>query len=177
MQKMAVQPDGLFDKSVPVDVTDPGGRKVYAIARPGDNYGPGFAVLPIRPDPGSQSDTCFLINTENLFIPNPWTGADWDAFDVAGAPGPDQVQPPSEASVNPSWPEEAIPFLVAGPHGKVFLVDLQKRSVEEVPSLRTETPVWSQLREGLIVGTTTYRNEVMPIFNLTSVNAARRGSK
>jgi hypothetical protein len=177
MLKMSVQPDGEYAKSVIVDATDEGARKVYGIARPGapdnDAYGPAFAILPIRPDPGSQSDTCFLINTENLFLPNPWTAADWDAFDVSGAAGPGAPEPSTDVPANPAWSRTTPPFLIAGPEGKVYLVDVGANRIVELPDLRLQTAIWTQLREGLVVGTVVYEGRVTALFNIASLNLAR----
>ena len=177
MLKMSVQPDGQYAESVIVDATDDGARKVYGIARPGapdnDAYGPAFAILPIRPDSGSQSDTCFLINTENLFLPNPWTAADWDAFDVSGSAGPGAPVPSTDVPADPAWSRTTPPFLVAGPDGRVYFVDVGANRIAEVPDLRLQTSIRSQLREGLIVGTVVFEGRVTPLFNIASLNLAR----
>jgi hypothetical protein len=177
MLKMPVQQDGQYDQSQIVDATDEGARKVYGIARPGapdkDIYGPAFAILPIRPDPGSQSDTCFLINTENLFLPNPWTAADWDAFDIAGSAGPGAPSPSRDIPEDPAWSPTMPPFLVAGPGGNVYFVDVAAGRITAVPDLRLQTSIWTQLREGLVVGTVLYQGRVTALFNIASLNLAR----
>lgn len=177
MLKMSVKESGDYEASIPLSVEDAGGRKAYSVARPSDDYGPAFAVLPIRPEPGTQSDTCYLINTENLFLPNPWTATDWDALPPEGEqenPGPAaaQNQPDPE-----SWREDGFDLLVAGPRGRVFRVrcDGHRGQVEEI-ALAQESELWAQLREGLIVGTAKHDNEILPIVNVTSLNNKRRGN-
>jgi hypothetical protein len=174
---MSVQTDGQYTKSEIVDATAEGARKVYGIARPGapdkDTYGPAFAILPIRPDPGSQSDTCFLINTENLFLPNPWTAADWDAFDIAGSAGPGAPSPSADVQPDPAWSPTMPPFLVAGPEGNVYFVDVVAGQVTPVRDLRLQPSIWTQLREGLIVGTVFYNGRVTALFNIASLNLVR----
>jgi hypothetical protein len=181
--KMAVTQDGNYEGSELLNVRDSGGRKVYDIARPGPNHGPAFAVLPIRPEPGTQADTCYLINTENLFLPNPWTARDWDAPPLEGDIHSDLPPDSQPAATTPAsddgsspWPAEGFELLVAGPRGKVFLVrcDGSSGSIQEIDVSR-ETDIWSQLREGLIVGTVQYAAEqrVVPMVNVTSLDASR----
>jgi hypothetical protein len=175
MLRMAIQENGHYTASEVLDAKDEGGRKVYSIARPAPQYGPGFAILPIRPDPGSQSDTCFLINTENLLLPNPWTAADWDAFDAAARKSPAPAE--AQQAANPEWKalEDDFRMLVAGPKGKVYLVDFAAKTVAEVPGLNTQVSIWNQLREGLIVGSTLYQDKVVPLVNVTSIKITRDG--
>ena len=106
-------------------------------------------------------------------MPNPWTAADWDAFDVAGSAGPGAPDPSTDVPADPAWSQKTPPFLVAGPGGRVYLVDVEANRIAEVPDLRLQTSIWTQLREGLIVGTVVYEGVVVPLFNITSLNLAR----
>jgi hypothetical protein len=176
MLKMSVQENGEYAASTPLGVEDAGGRKAYSVARPSDDYGPAFAVLPIRPEPGTQSDTCYLINTENLFLPNPWTASDWDALPPEG----ELQNPPQTAARNDApteWREDGFDLLVAGPRGKVFRVQWngQTGGIEQI-AVAQESELWAQLREGLIVGTAKHQDEILPIVNVTSLNNKRQGS-
>lgn len=189
MLVMQVREDGGYNQSHWMEGTEPGARKVYNIARPseaGDAHprGPGFAILPIRPDPGSQYNTCFLINTENLFLPNPWTAADWDALD----PAQEAATPTKEPQSNARWRKEGFDMLVAAPGGRVFHVRGGERhaggsagaSVEEI-DLHDEPEIWAQLREGVVVGTVwcVKLGRVLPIVNATAldVDGEREGGK
>jgi len=172
--RLSVKQDGHFEESTPLSVQDKGGRKAYNIARPGQGYGPAFAVLPIRPEPGTQSDTCYLINTENMFLPNPWTAADWDVLPPEGVEGAAATQggePPADPDAA-RWRPDGFDLLVAGPRGKVFRVQCDGSLGTVTPiDLKHETDIWSQLREGLIVGTTkTSHGEVLPIVNVTGLD-------
>jgi hypothetical protein len=182
---MEVKEDGGYKESKWLEGTAPGARKVYNIARPVDasespQRGPGFAILPIRPDPGSQFNTCFLINTENLFLPNPWTAANWDAFDPATQIETSATKPSEELPPDPDWRQDGFELLIAGPQGKVFHVEggTQKGggTVQEI-DLHEEPEIWAQLREGVIVGTVwcAKLNRVVPIVNATAVDV-RKGA-
>jgi hypothetical protein len=175
MLRMAIEPDGSYAKSEWLDVRDSGARKLYNIARPsadaGEPRGPAFAVLPIRPDPASQFGTCFLMNTENLVLGNPWTAADWDAFEADGFAPP----PPLAAG---GWPDGDFELLVAAAQGKVFHVRRAEghTAVSEV-DLHTEPEIWAQLREGVVVGTVKYEEigRILPIVNVTSLKVRNEG--
>jgi hypothetical protein len=181
MLRMAIQADGSYGPSEWLDFDQLGARKVYNIARPTLSdpdptpRGPGFAVLPIRPDPGSQYETCYLINTENLQMPSPWSAADWDAVDDnLGAPSRARVTAPNSAARPRS---SAFEVLLAGPAGKVFHVQCDDGgNVTGTPvDLGVEPEIWAQLREGVVVGSVRYakNDQIMPIVNVTSVKVTK----
>jgi hypothetical protein len=180
MLRMPILADGGYGPSEWLDFKERGARKVYNIARPAvadePQRGPGFSVLPIRPDPGSQYETCFLINTENLVLPNPWSAADWDSFDdgEGGTPArAPSVDPEAAAEATPA----AFELLVAGPGGKVFHVTCPDGvNVTGSPvSLELEPEIWGQLREGVVAGTVRYAkvDRVVPIVNVTSLKVGK----
>jgi hypothetical protein len=185
MLQMSVKEDGSYDASRWLEPQDKGARKVYNVARQASAAdpprGPGFAILPIRPDPGSQYNTCYLINTENLFMPNPWTAADWDAFDLDDDDGEPTDATSAAVAANPDWRESGFEILVAGARGQVFHVKADGKpngvaSINEV-ALEAEPEIWGQLREGVIVGTVFYEKEqrVLPLVNAVSLNVPKGG--
>jgi hypothetical protein len=182
MLRMAIQADGSYGPSEWLDFDQLGARKVYNIARPTLSdpdptpRGPGFAVLPIRPDPGSQYETCYLINTENLQMPSPWSAADWDAVDDNRGNAPSRA--PATASNPAAGPApSAFEVLLAGPGGKVFHVQCDEGgNVTGTPvDLGVEPEIWAQLREGVVVGSVRYakNDRIMPIVNVTSVKVKK----
>jgi hypothetical protein len=100
------------------DRGDVGQRKVYGIAHPDqvrsdgaseEPRGPAFAVMPIKPEPGSSSCAfCYLINAQQVLSPNAWTAEEWNA-----PGGPDFA---AEANANSS----EVEVLLALPRGVVL---------------------------------------------------------
>jgi len=183
MLRMALQDDGSYSESEWLDFDALGARKVYNIARPAPpgepQRGPGFAVLPIRPDPGSQYETCYLINTENLVMPNPWTAADWDSFDDGQGGAPSRAPAADPGPVAEETPD-GFELLVAGPNGKVFHVECDEDGNVSgtAVSLDVEPEIWGQLREGVVVGTAYYAKDerILPLVNVTSLKV-KKGAK
>jgi hypothetical protein len=174
MLRMEIKEDGSYKASTWLDPDAEGARKVYNIARPGPDdeptRGPGFGVLPIRPEPGSQFNTCFLINTDNLRLPNPWTAAYWDAPDQSG-----ELPPQRHTLWSGSAAIDGFELLVATPQGKVFFVrgGSSQGDADRIDELdmSLEPEIWGQLREGVIVGTVmcVALNRIVPLVNPTAL--------
>lgn len=165
------------DEPVVPALIDPGTRKIRNLAQQGDGgelgprRGPVFATLPLNPEPASSSSlTCYLINTRNLEYQNPWTAQEWSQ---APSARPKLVVPDCE-----------FRMLVAAPDGKVYL--LEKQAGSGTPSVRladqSNLEVWSQLRNGTVVGRVLYEDqkaprEIVPLVNMTSLipNGAGEG--
>lgn len=177
------------------NLSDHGQRKVLGVAHAhheklttgsdSEPRGPAFAALPIRPDPGSASfPTCFLINVEQLDVPNLWSVEEWDD----GPFGPNLP--------TPEHPEE-IEVLLALPQARVIRLKLSQLSqwkegepdatkaapegsiaIENV-DLRQESELWSQLRNGTIAGRVKVSTSAQPVplVNLTALlpGASRAG--
>lgn len=169
---------------------DIGQRKVFAIAHPDvmDNEGrahgsrgPAFAIMPVKPEPGSSSCAfCYLINAQQVLSPNAWTAEEWNA------PG----GPDFEAEANANKTEAEV--LLALPRGIVLrLRATNLDNLDAFPSptkiatvtehgvtyeiepiaLNNEAEIWSELRNGCIAGRVFHRGRarVIPLLNVTSL--------
>jgi len=170
------------------DLEDRGQRKVLNVAHPHheastqaaqqEARGPAFAALPIRPDPDAASfPTCFLINVEQLDVPNLWSIEEWD-----DGPGGQDLPTPDHPT--------GMEFLLALPQGRVLRLNLKdlaswpkgRIDVKTLGSdkieltdvdLRYESELWSQLRNGTIAGRVTVgsneQRKTLPMVNLTAL--------
>lgn len=177
---------GTFDAAPETwGVQDIGQRRLYSVARPGeaegdvDERGPAIAVLPVKPEPGAASVcTCFLLNVNNFNVPNLWTVEEWED-------GPGGVD-----FETPEHPDD-LEVLLAAAHGRVLRLQLKGLSkwkpgvvqrfdggeIEAI-DLSREVEVWSQLRNGTVAGTVSYRgkreNRTIPLVNVTSLQPDAR---
>jgi hypothetical protein len=169
---------------------DVGQRKVYGIAHPeqvqsygtsSDARGPAFAVMPIKPEPGSSSCAfCYLINAQQVLSPNAWTAEEWNA---PGGPDFD-----AEANAN----RTEVEVLLALPRGIVLrlrVTDLHRLDTFparatvatatadgvtyelEPVALKNESEIWGELRNGCIAGRVFHRqrDRVIPLLNVTAL--------
>lgn len=178
------------------DLLDHGERRVLNVATPApdaanaDARGPAFALLPVKPDPGSASfPTCYLINVDQLQNPNLWTVEEWND----GPDGPNFPTPPHP---------NGFEVLIAGPRGKVFrllITDLDRWKNETQPftygevedvSLKHEPEIWQQLRNGCIAGRVqlnelshelkqkgSAKPRVVPLVNITALDPQKEKGK
>lgn len=176
------------------DLLDYGARRALSAARPDlpqredppekrearqeerAGVGPGFAVLPVKPEPSSASfATCYLLNVEHLAGRNYWTVEEWS----------DSGQ--TIDFVTPLHPDE-FEALIAGPWGKVYRLKVShcdlwthdpiqiKRDgkllaeLEDV-DLRMEPQIWHQLRNGTVAGRAWLRRDTkaIPLVNITAL--------
>jgi len=153
----------------PLTMRDSGYRKVDSIARYENSArGAGFAVLPNKPDPQSSQMSCYLINPQNFQTTTPWTATEWSSAE--------DKQDDGIALDLSRWEADAFEFLVAVPLGKVYFA---RKLVDEPPTftlvdLAKEGEIWTQLRNGLVVGTVKYVGHpkgptIVALFNQTSV--------
>lgn len=172
------------------DRQDVGQRKVYGIAHPdqvrsdgipADARGPAFAIMPIKPEPGSSSCAfCYLINAQQILSPNAWTAEEWDA------PGARDLEAEANATRTDA---EALLALPRGVVLRLRVTDLD--ALDTFPSspkvatvtadgvtyelqpvaLKNETEIWSELRNGCIAGRVFHRQRgrVIPLLNVTSL--------
>jgi len=156
--------------------SEPGGRKARAVVNPSDEFGPAFAIAPTRPEPAAQNGTCVLVNQHNVRIRNQWTTAR-----LNNEPDADPINPdlPDQDPFDQPLPEgdtsDAFEILIAGPKGKVYLVQKaagSAPSINPIPNLGTEGEIWYQLRGGFIAGSVRCFQEgrVIPMVNVTSLS-------
>jgi hypothetical protein len=165
------------------DPQDLGARKVLSVAYPGglreSDRGPAFAILPVKPDPGSSSfPTCFVVNVNHLKTPNLWTAEEWND----GPSGPDFATPAHN---------DDFEVLLAAPRGKVFRLKItglsdwegvcqlpQGRGEIECVQLGNQAEIWAQLRNGCIAGRVAYHEtipdngasrRILPLVNITAL--------
>lgn len=146
--------------------------------------GPAFATLPVKPEPAvAFVGICYLVNTNNLNFRNAWTAEEW--IDLPGG-----VNLPPTPGTNAT----SFEALLAGPRGKVFRVhidavdkwtpgsravasgdsDPASKCTVQCVDLREQSEIWSQLRNGAVIGRVLYRDEadgarVVPLVNITTL--------
>jgi hypothetical protein len=152
-----------------LNMLDAGYRKVDSIARYQDGTrGAGFAVLPNKPDPQSSQMSCYVINPQNFKTTTPWTATEWSSAD-------DRRDDGIAIDLTP-WKADAFEVLVAAPLGQVYFLRKEAGAAATVTpvDLQREGELWTQLRNGVVVGTVRYVGHpagptVVPLFNVTAV--------
>jgi len=136
--------------------------------------GPAFAMLPVKPEPASSNWACYLINAQRLAYKNPWTTVAWN----------DEPEPTAKAEDGNGTgvaPASGFELLVAGPAGDVYYVNSSGSTPAITPiDLDQEQDIWSQLRNGCVVGTAEYYNhrngpKVIPLVNAACLAAPKGG--
>lgn len=126
--------------------------------------GPVFSALPVHPDPAATSAcSCYLINTANLRYETVWTSEEWNQV-----PGHDS----GDANVG----SDKIDVLIATAAGNVYRVTSPKdgKNLTAVSvDLKKQPQIWVQLRNGCVVGRTSYQPEAgkpepLPLLNVHS---------
>jgi hypothetical protein len=153
-----------------LSMIDAGYRKVDSIARYEESArGAGFAVLPNKPDPQSSQMSCYVINPQNFRTTTPWTATEWSSADDKRDDG--------IAIDLTEWQADAFEVLVAAPLGQVYFLRKEAGKPAEVTPVKTmerEGELWTQLRNGVVVGTVRYVGHpdgptIVPLFNVTAL--------
>jgi hypothetical protein len=169
LYKFPVDPDGGYTRQPEAPAySEPNIRHIHNLANPAmieDSSrprGPVFATLPVTKEPAATSfGICYVINPNNLRYRNAYTAEEWHGSHAPEASGP-------------KIPED-FELLVAGPRGRIYHMKVTEHgeSIEcnrlEQHELKVETDIWEQLRNGTVVGRVLFRNEIVPLVNVTSV--------
>jgi hypothetical protein len=162
--------DGSYtEKPSQPHYSEPNLRHIYNRAHPNLTdaaderpRGPVFATLPLTAEPGPASiSTCYVINPNNLNYRNAYTAEEWSWAGAMENPGP-------------STPEK-FELIVAGPKGRIYHLrvgageDNAACSQLDRETLKTETDVWEQLRNGTVLGRVLFKDRIVPLLNVTSV--------
>lgn len=166
------------------DRSDMAQRKIAGIASPegeGTRLGPAFAVVPIKPEPGSSScGWCYLVNAKNLISKNAWTAEEWSAPgapDLEGAETANakelEVLLALSRGIVVRFRASNLDALDPFP-GAVEPASVTKHGVTyeiEPVRLNNESDIWTQLRNGSIAGRARYHQgkRIVPLVNVTSL--------
>ena len=170
VQKTGRQQGEYTTKPFKMDSGTEGTRKARAVLEGVDDTELGFAISPTKPDPGSSHGTCYLINASNLRILNPWTSADWNEDPEASRAG----------EAPPDWGANEFEVIIAAPQGKLIKLNVSWNEDDKKPSViptfvdpQERADIWSQLRNGLVVGRTKKdpgQKALIPLVNITTLS-------
>lgn len=153
--------------------SEPNLRHIHNLANPAVTEeeprprGPVFATLPVTAEPSAASIvTCYVINPNNLIYRNAYTAEEW-------------FSPGAEERPGPTIPDD-FDLIVAGPRGRIYHLEVRDGGETATckqlshDELKVETEVWDQLRNGTVVGRVLFREEIVPLVNVTSVQPERK---
>ena len=175
LYKFPVNEDGTYTKKPTAPAySEPNLRHIHNLANPGLTEekprprGPVFATLPVTAEPGPASiSTCYVINPNNLIYRNAYTAEEWFFAGTEERSGPTV--------------DDDFDLIVAGPKGRIYLMEVRNQGTAVACSqvgqqtLKHETDLWDQLRNGTVVGRVLFRDKIVPLVNVTSVQPEAGG--